>query len=352
MNKNDLLKDPLFQLNSVIWMLQPAAPDASWRPLLKNLGYSTYAISQSLRFPPDVKRRVVEWLGHSDSPCADVLAEPTTDRQWLAFECKANSFSTASTTSIQLKKYLIALSEIGSALALNNADAHTAELVYVFPEGKSTAFVTTAATAAAEVEAQGFKSTHISTIELGAKSDGITIKFGGSTGYSKLVAFTKPQVYLACDDGMDPRPMYYVPWDPEADKNTEFSRQGKQQLIQRCIIAAVSTIQRSRHTGSVNLDPVELIATVTSNLSRRWRSHSAIHQICNVVRETISRRLKRSRKSPVTFSDNGTVISIRTPDRDTRNRVCDILLRGDTDEKEDPMVELQQSLFDYTPDED
>jgi len=52
--RTELLRDPLFQLNIILWLTQPMPPQGSITPLLHQKGFSVYAIAPTLSVPPGI----------------------------------------------------------------------------------------------------------------------------------------------------------------------------------------------------------------------------------------------------------------------------------------------------------
>src|SRR5438093_477808 len=98
----DLIRDPIFQLNAVLWLAQPLPPEFPITPVLRHAGFDVHSIAPPLAPPPDVLLALAEsGLPHQRSCHPDVILERDADRLFLVIECKANSFGEASSTAAQ-----------------------------------------------------------------------------------------------------------------------------------------------------------------------------------------------------------------------------------------------------------
>ena len=52
---NELVSDPLFQLNAILWLAQPLPVESNIIPLLHRQGFAVYAIAPLLSMPLDVR---------------------------------------------------------------------------------------------------------------------------------------------------------------------------------------------------------------------------------------------------------------------------------------------------------
>jgi len=64
----DLVKDPIFQLNVVLWSVRPAAPSAPVRPVLREAGYVLVSLSPGLQPPVSLRASLIAVAGSADAP--------------------------------------------------------------------------------------------------------------------------------------------------------------------------------------------------------------------------------------------------------------------------------------------
>jgi len=99
-----LIADPLFQINMLLWLTQPLPDDAQAREagvapfeiksLLHTQGYVVYAIAPMLTIPGDVRLAALgARLAIRDGVRPDAVLCRERDLSFLFVECKASSFS-------------------------------------------------------------------------------------------------------------------------------------------------------------------------------------------------------------------------------------------------------------------
>ena len=135
MKTEALLRDPVFQLNLLLWMAkeQPTG-DYRVRPLFYDWGFEIIYIEKPFAFPEEAVRAMKDSaLDIGIPPEPELILGRKSDNKALYFEAKANSFGVASTKNCrQARAHLIASGPVfGEVLSPLNACL----LCYVVPEG-------------------------------------------------------------------------------------------------------------------------------------------------------------------------------------------------------------------------
>ena len=128
-----LLKDPVFQLNLLLWMAKEQDAENYYvYPLFHQLGFRIIYIETAFAFPEETTRAIQDsGLDISIEPEPDMILGRESDNKALYFEAKANSFSSNSTTCKQARAHLVASGPVfGEVLSPLNACL----LCYVVPD--------------------------------------------------------------------------------------------------------------------------------------------------------------------------------------------------------------------------
>ena len=137
MSHDELIRDPVFQLNLLLWMAKEQ-PREDWRvrPLFWESGFAVLYVEQPFRFPVETTEAIQSsGLEISVSPESDLILARQRNGKALYFEAKANSFGTASSDCQQARGHLLAA---GPAFAETYEPLNACLLCYVLPsEGKS-----------------------------------------------------------------------------------------------------------------------------------------------------------------------------------------------------------------------
>ncbi len=134
MNHESLIRDPLVQLNLLLWMAKEQPHEAFVvRPLYHELGFRLIYIEHPFKFPQETLNAIdASKLAISREPEPEVILGRIADRHALYFEAKADSFSPDSDNSKQARGHLLAT---GSAFAEVMAPLSSCLLCYLVPEG-------------------------------------------------------------------------------------------------------------------------------------------------------------------------------------------------------------------------
>ena len=140
MKPEDWIRDPVFQLNLLVWMSKEQPKEAYCvRPVFHEAGFDWMAIEQPFRFPVETAKLIEqinekgEMRIHSH-PEPELVVKRSRDQSALYFEAKKNSFDVGSSNSSQARGHLAAT---GPAFAEVNAPLERALLVYVVPNEAS-----------------------------------------------------------------------------------------------------------------------------------------------------------------------------------------------------------------------
>ena len=155
MKPDDLIRDPVFQLNLLLWMAKEQPKD-HWRvrPVFCEAGFSILYIEQPFRFPVVTSQAIkASPLAISFAPEPDLLLARAGNGKALYFEAKANSFGLGSSTCEQARGHLIA---VGPAFSETYPPLN-ALLCYVLPDAARPEMGLCLGQLLAELEAAGLK---------------------------------------------------------------------------------------------------------------------------------------------------------------------------------------------------
>lgn len=135
MKTDALIRDPVFQLNLLLWMSKEQ-PSTAYRvrPFFYERGFRLVYIEQPFAFPDNTARAIQSTpLAISQEPEPEMILGRNNDNKALYFEAKADSFSPQSSNSKQARAHLLAC---GPAFAETLAPFQVALLCYVVPHDR------------------------------------------------------------------------------------------------------------------------------------------------------------------------------------------------------------------------
>jgi hypothetical protein len=133
MKTADLIRDPIFQLNLLLWMTKEQPPSGYVvKPLFFQTGFRVVYIEQPFPLPQETVRAIqTSERDISIAPEPELLLGRMPDKRALYFEAKANSFSSTSANCKQARAHLLAA---GPAFGEVMAPYRSCLLCYVVPE--------------------------------------------------------------------------------------------------------------------------------------------------------------------------------------------------------------------------
>ena len=138
MKPEEAIRDPVFQLNLLVWMAkEQPAQGFRVRPLFHEHGFQLHYIEQPFPFSPEV-RNAIETVAESQSWEVNLTPEPELtiqrpdDQTAVYFEAKAQGFTSSSSNVKQARGHLLAC---GSAFYEAYKPLKAALLDYVVPNG-------------------------------------------------------------------------------------------------------------------------------------------------------------------------------------------------------------------------
>jgi len=215
MKPNELIRDPVFQLNLLLWMAKEQPKD-DWRvrPLFWEHGFGILYIEQPFRFPVETSRAIqASGLGVSISPEPELILARGKNGKALYFEAKANSFGLASSNCHQARGHLMA---VGPAFAETYKPLNECLLCYVLPSGKRSVMARCLKDLVGELTGAkllpGAYSVHTMSVNKGVLVYSWDSTFGGHTGATGA----RTTVLRGITDDTDPTPLLLVYTDEDS----------------------------------------------------------------------------------------------------------------------------------------
>jgi len=133
---HELLKDPLFQLNVLLWLAQPLPDGNEITPLFYAKGFMVYAVALLVGPPPDLRLMAQEArISMQDRVRPDVVLALRSNHKFGFAECKKSSFGPTSSTAEQARSLLVVAGpRAAEVLGLDSGRVADSLLAFVIPE--------------------------------------------------------------------------------------------------------------------------------------------------------------------------------------------------------------------------
>ncbi len=276
-----LLADPLFQLNFVLWMLQPLPQSADVRPIFKEAGYVLDSISRDLPLPPSLLPAIRKLLGSADAPAPDVLAHHAESGSgWLVVECKGKGFGPSSSNARQATKLLAVAPDLTDALALPRKP-NEAHVEYLTTLDQREGLVDTLLQLRSDLQAAEVAGGEVSALGVSREPDGVYVERSPRGGWPAALqaAISGPTRVIAVEPDDDPRPLYLIPWDPGIPQDPEMREFCRAVLYSRLAAEATAVLGRAQVPNRVVLQMDRLVSEATFGVSDRWRSKGDLAKV-------------------------------------------------------------------------
>ena len=326
---NDLIKDHLFQQNAIIWLTQPSVNPDGIVPILYKQGYSTLAIGRLLALPADVRQAVKEAdITVQNGANPDFVLIHQANRKYLLVECKENSFGTTSTKVKQARTLMLMAGErAAEILGLATSDVAASFLGYVLPEDKTTQFSETLDHLRKEMSDLGLPWGDSSVFGLGVQNDKVCLLIEDKLGsFMELPSGVHP--FLAYEPGTDPRPFYFLPYQPGLEQSDAEENRCKLDLLKRLQQSIVAELGKVRPPTQLYLTRDAILNRAYWGIYEIWedrddRKH--LRKLCNRFLNRVAKVLYAS--APKSMVQDGSSWKVTIGNDEEHNRLMNALLR-------------------------
>ncbi|HEY6331515.1 MAG TPA: hypothetical protein VI756_19475, partial [Blastocatellia bacterium] len=207
MINEDLVRDPVFQLNVLLWMAkEQPADDYRIRPVFFQAGFRIIYIEQPFPLPQEISSAALgSGLSISAGPEPELILGRQHDGRALYFEAKADSFSSESSNARQARGHLLAT---GPAFAEVLAPLTSSLLCYVVPEDKRVMMRDCLATLAQELVGRGLEPGMVSCH--GLLIDGGALRYVWDSAFENYLGTVEGNsvaILEDLEDDTDPSPL-------------------------------------------------------------------------------------------------------------------------------------------------
>lgn len=294
----DLSGDPVFQLNTVLWMLQPMPQGSTAvNAVLHQHGYAVRSMGQTLTADPTLERVLATEFDLRGAPCPDVLASAPEGSPWPVFECKRSAFGVDSTTSAQAAKVLARSIDLSLTVGAAPEAAVGGCAVFVTRDSEAPALQATVDELAEGL--QGIPTAPSSTVGLRvAPGEGVIARVvaGHFPGIGGAALAGDVVIVPAAGAEEEARPLYFVPFDPSVEQDEEERAACLRILLARGQAHAASTLGRGTAQGTAVLVGQELLDDATYGLARYWRDNATRDRAAQEILKFVKAALRDVRR--------------------------------------------------------
>lgn len=286
-NINELCKDPLFQLNLAIWLAQPQIEHFHIHPLFYKSGLSIYSIGPLLALPPDIRLAVSEKLDCQEGARPDLVLETKATKKFCILECKTSSFGPSSTKPASQARALLLIAGpiLSEVLGLGTRRQNEGILCYFSGSNQIKMMENTLGILAQEIDGIKLESGEYGCF--GVKLEQSTILLEYSDRIKKFLNFIEdsPVKILTFEAETDPRPLYFIPYDPNIQQTKEEQELCRRILFERILSYIISKIGGVTIPSSIIFAIEEILNSATFGVYEVWEDNETKKHIRRLVRE-------------------------------------------------------------------
>lgn len=314
---DQLCGDPLFQLNLAIWLSQ-SKPGFAVKPVFYENGFSIYSIGPHLPIPPDIRLKLNELkIDYQDSAMPDMVLANDDGTKICFLECKKSSFGVESSTARQAKTLLVISGPAAAeVLAIGLRNHSRGILAYLTRYDQINALQVTLESLVKELENIKIETGESGCFGIGYNKESITIRYPEHLKKILDLKENSPVEVLLIEEGTDPRPLYFIPYDPSAFNQQTQTEQKicRRILYERFLSHIISKVGSTPAPGETILPIDEILNTVTFQLYAIWDDSGAKKHLKRLLKgfmTTLEDSLEDDHKNILTFeSGMGWIIKI------------------------------------------
>ena len=275
---NELERDPLFQLNVVLWMAQPlpSGLEGQPQPLLYSRGFTVYAVGPLLALPPAVRLAVVDsGVDTQESAAPDVVLARQRDGRFAFVECKGGWFGVESSTARQARALLIMAGPAAAdVLGLQADGISEAMLSLISSEEDRGKLGDTLHDLGRELSQAHFRVGPSDVLGLRTDGGNVSIEVHGAAGEFYGLALGSHEL-LKLEPETDPRPLYFVPFDPDVCQSPTERAYCKRVLYERMQVSIVSALGHAGPPVDLSIETERLLNDAMFGTYSRWEKRES-----------------------------------------------------------------------------
>jgi hypothetical protein len=287
-NVNKICKDPLFQINLVIWLAQPLPENNNLNiyPIFYKSDLNIYSIGPKLALPPDIILTIQGKIEFQNGARPDILLEAKKIKKLCFIECKSSSFGKNSSTAKQARTILIISGPIISeVLALSTIEKVKGITCFLTPSNQTELLKNTLQEIEYEINIYNLEIGDYDCF--GLKTNESTISLEYSAKIKRLLNLIKepPVRIVSFEKNCDPRPLYFIPYDPNINQSKEEQELCRRILLERILSHVISKIGSAIIPSSISFKTEEILNSITFGIYEIWEDNEAKKYIRGIVKQ-------------------------------------------------------------------
>lgn len=346
-NINKLCDDPLFQLNLAIWLAQPQPSTYFYVfPLFHDAKLSIYSIGPLLALPPDI--RLVVSSDYQEGARPDLILKKEGEKKFCILECKKSSFGPNAEQARQARTLLlIAGPIISEVLGVGSRGQNEGILCYFSGSNQIEMMENTLRSLAQEIRNLELESGSYGCFGIKAEQLTILLEYSEQIKAFLNLKNDSPVEIIRFDENTDPRPLYFIPYDPNIQQTKEEQEFCRRILFERILANIISQVGSADIPSSITFTTEELLNSATFGVYEIWEDNKAKKHLRRIVKDFLN-QIKNTLSEPLREcisyeSQKGWIFNLK--DKESHQELLKQLQKFKP-ETLDLSKQIQPSLFD------
>lgn len=301
----ELIRDPLFQLNAVLWMAQPLPTGIQIEPLLYRRGFGIWSIAPPLAPPPDIRLRAQERSVRLEpSVRPDVVLANTVTGRFAVTECKKSSFAPESSTAEQARSLLIlAGPRCHEVLGITKIAVSGSIAAFLMPQDQTPMMSPTLGALGNELDIAGLAAGASCLLGLCVLPEGIAlVSDKDAAAFFSLPSL--PAKFIEIEGNNDPNPLYFIPYDPDLDQPPDERRLSRRILFERLLSGVITATGRGDPPFNLLLQMDQMLNDAMFGMYGQWENPGArkhMRRLCREFMNALSREIEKVVPGALTY---------------------------------------------------
>lgn len=273
-----LFRDPIFQLNMVLWSLK-SSEQYSYQiyPVLKQAGYCLFAINRKLQLPTDgsIRKSLTGLVNSFDPPVPDIWLRHEARDTDLIIELKSRGFGQESSNANQALKLLVATADLSLSTGTSTVNQRPGHLTIITILQDAGGMMDTLDALKMKLDNRQIPSSPASVIGLGNTEGGAWIWESPNPlclPQPLQGPLSEPVVVSREIESIEELfPLLLVPWIPGSEESCLHS-EGLSVLTGRILTCTLSEIGKAKPPVTLNLKANDLLVEATLGIFADWKT--------------------------------------------------------------------------------
>ncbi len=283
-----LCNDPLFQLNLAIWLAQPQPSEHFYvYPLFYKSELSIYSIGPLLALPPDIRR--ADSKDYQEGARPDLILENKRKKKFCILECKKSSFGPNTEQAKQARTLLLISGPIISeVLGLGSRGQNEGILCYFSDSSQVEMMEKTLKTLTQDIKNLKLESGTYGCFGIKAEHSVILLEYSNQIKNFLDIKDNSPVEIIRLEKDTDPRPLYFIPYDPNIQQTKEERELCRRILFERILSHIISKIGGADIPSLIIFTTEELLNSATFGVYEIWEDTEAKRHIRRIVKDFLN----------------------------------------------------------------